>query len=339
MLPMTLRRLFGTLRRSVDTQKVVTRRVVRVTSLLMLAVACTWLCAAQQQAQQAPPASPAPSAAQTGAPAQTNTPPVGAAPVAKPQALSREAARRNAWQILNDGIAEQTSDRRGQAISALGTIGLRAEVVHLVESGLDDESLEVRQIAAATLGDMKSRSSIPKLRAALDDDSAAVSFTAAQALWNMNDRSGLSIFIQVLAGDRKATPGIIHKQWHDMKGKLRDPRALAELGAAETAGAFLGPAGFGVTVIEELARDKTSAARAISARVLAHDNSPDSHEALEEALDEKSWVVRASAAEALGRQGFPRDIDKLSPLLEDSRPEVRYSAAAAIVRLSPRRPS
>jgi HEAT repeat protein len=320
-------------------RNIVRHKAVRTVSLLILGGACTWLCAAQQQPQQPPAASSAPSAAQPGAPAQTTAPPAGAAPAAKPQPLSREAARRDAWQILNDGIAEKTSDRRGQAISALGTIGVRPEVVHLVESGLDDKSLEVRQIAAATLGDMKSRGSIPKLRAALDDDSAAVSFTAAQALWNMNDHSGLSIFIQVLAGERKAAPGMIHKQWHDMKEKLRDPRALTELGAAETAGAFLGPAGFGVTVIEELARDKTSAARAISARFLAHDNSPESHGALEEALGEKSWVIRASAAEALGRQGFIRDIDKLSPLLEDSRPEVRYSAAAAIVRLSPRRSS
>jgi HEAT repeat protein len=338
--------LFGEFMRNVTKRnKVDTRKAVRAMSLLMLALACSWLCAAQQQPQQAPAsgASPAPSAAQSGAqpgaPAQTTAPPAGAAPATSAKPLSREAARRDAWKMLNEGIAEKTADRRAQAISALGTIGVRPDVVHLVESGLDDSSLDVRQIAAATLGDMKSRGSIPKLRAALDDDSAAVSFTAAQALWAMNDHSGLSIFIQVLAGERKAAPGLIQKNWHDMKNKLRDPRALTELGAAEAAGAFLGPGGLGVTVIAELAKDKTSGARALSARLLARDNSPDSHEALEQALDEKSWVVRASAAEALGRQGAPHDIDKLSPLLEDSRPEVRYSAAAAIVRLAPRRPS
>jgi HEAT repeat protein len=121
-----------------------------------------------------------------------------------------------------------------------------------------------------------------------------------------------------------------------MQEKLHDPRALIELGASETAGAFLGPGGFGVTVIEELAKDKSSGPRAIAAKMLGHDNSEESREAIELALSEKSWVVRASAAEAMGRQGSPRDIDKLAPLLDDTRPEVRYSAAAAIVRLAPR---
>jgi HEAT repeats len=292
--------------------------------------------AARPQTQAPPPASPP--ATQQPPTQQTPTPatPEPAAPSAKPGPASREEARRKAWQTLNDGLAEKLSDRRVEAIAALGTIGIRPDVLRFVESGLEDKSLEVRQVAAVTLGDMKARSSIPKLRKALDDESVAVSFTAAQALWNMGDHSGLSIFVQVLAGERKTKPGIIHTQWHDMQEKLHDPRALIELGASETAGAFLGPGGFGITVIEELAKDKSSAPRAIAAQMLGHDKSDESREAVELALSEKSWVVRASAAEAMGRQGSPRDIDKLTPLLDDTHPEVRYSAAAAIVRLAPR---
>jgi HEAT repeat protein len=310
------------------------RQAAKTASLLVLAGLCG--AAARAQAQAPPSASPPaiehPAAQQPPAPV-TPEPPV---PAAKPHPLSHEQARLAAWKILNDGVAEKFSDRRAQAIAALGTIGVRPDVLRFVESGLDDKSLEVRQIAAATLGDMKARSSIPKLRKALDDESVAVSFTAAQALWGMGDHSGLSIFVQVLAGERKTKPGMIHSEWHDMQEKLHDPRALVELGASETAGAFLGPGGFGITVIEELARDKTSAPRAIAARMLGHDNSEESREAIELALSEKSWVVRASAAEAMGRQGAPRDIEKLAPLLEDSHPEVRYNAAAAIVRLAPR---
>ena len=297
---------------------------------------------ARPQTQAPPPASPPatqqPATTQQPPARQTPTPvtPEPAAPSAKPGTASREETRRKAWQTLNDGLAEKLSDRRVEAIAALGTIGIRPEVLRLVEGGLEDKSLEVRQVAAVTLGDMKARSSIPKLRKALDDESAAVSFTAAQALWNMGDHSGLSIFVQVLAGERKTKPGIIHTQWHDMQEKLHDPRALIELGASETAGAFLGPGGFGITVIEELAKDKSSAPRAIAAQMLGHDKSDESREAVELALSEKSWVVRASAAEAMGRQGSPRDIDKLTPLLDDTHPEVRYSAAAAIVRLGPR---
>lgn len=293
----------------------------------------------QAPSETAPPGS-SPAAQQPAAeqPRSAVTP-GPAASSAKPGPASREEARQTAWQILNDGLAEKLSDRRVQVIAALGTIGVRPDVLRLVESGLDDKSLEVRRMAALTLGDMKARSSIPKLRQALDDESAAVSFTAAQALWEMGDHSGLSIFVQVLAGERKTKPGLIHTEWHDMQEKLHDPRALIELGASETAGAFLGPAGFGVTVIEELAKDKSSAPRAFAAQMLGHDNSSESREAVELALSEKSWVVRASAAQAMGRQGSPRDIDKLAPLLEDTHAEVRYSAAAAILRLAPRPPA
>ncbi len=303
------------------------------TALFLIAALCVWPFAAYPRTSQRTAAPPASQNQQAPAPDANRD---ANSPAARSKPITREAAARESWTILQDSLAEKSSDRRASVISALGTIGLRRDVVKLVESGLHDKTLEVRQIAAATLGAMKSRSSIPQLRVALDDPSAAVDFTAAQALWSMGDRSGESIFIQVLAGERKASPGIFHTQWHDMQEKLHDPRGLAEFGAAETAGAFLGPGGFGVTVIEELARDKTSATRAISARALATDTSASSREALLQALGEKSWLVRASAAAALAQHGAARDIDKLSPLLTDNRAEVRYSAAAAIVRLSPR---
>ena len=307
------------------------RQAAQTASFLVLAALLAGQSGATARAQsQTPPPASSPATQQ---PAAKQPPPPA---TTGPSPASREQGRRTAWKTLNDGLAEKLSDRRVEAIAALGTIGIRPDVLRFVESGLEDKTLEVRQVAAVTLGDMKARSSIPKLRKALDDESAAVSFTAAQALWNMGDHSGLSIFVQVLAGERKTKPGMIHTQWHDMQQKLHDPRALIELGASETAGAFLGPGGFGVTVIEELARDKSSAPRAIAAQMLGHDNSEESREAVELALSEKSWVVRASAAEAMGRQGSPRDIDKLAPLLDDTHPEVRYSAAAAIVRLAPR---
>jgi HEAT repeat protein len=208
--------------------------------------------------------------------------------------------------------------------------------VALVENALSDESQLVRQTAASTLGDMKARTSIPKLRDALDDDSAAVSFAAAQALWQMGDDSGLSILIQVLEGERGVAPSFIHAKWHDIRKKMRDPKYLAEFGALQAAGAFLGPAGFGVGLVEEIAKDKSSGARALAAAMLARNSESGSRIALENALQDKSWLVRASAAQAMGTRGNSASIDLLAPLLEDSNAEVRYNAAAAVMRLSPR---
>jgi len=126
------------------------------------------------------------------------------------------------------------------------------------------------------------------------------------------------------------------QQLHEV---LHDPKALAELGSEQAAGAFLGPAGFGVTAAIELAKDKAAPARAISARLLADDTSDDAREVLREALQDKSWIVRAAAAEALGVHGSLKDVTTLVPLLDDQQKEVRYRAAAAIVRVTSRRAS
>jgi HEAT repeat protein len=238
---------------------------------------------------------------------------------------------------LKDGLEEKNYDRRAQVIAALGTIGLRRDVVSLIEGVLNDKDAPVRQAAVEVLGTMKSRGSIPKLQLALDDNSAVVSFAAAQALWTMGDRSGQDLFVEVLDGDRKVSTGLVRGGLQKVHEELHDPKALAELGSEQAAGAFLGPAGFGVTAAVELAKDKAAPARAISARLLANDTSDIAREVLREALQDRSWIVRAAAAEALGVHGSLNDVATLAPLLDDNQKEVRYRAAAAIIRVASRR--
>lgn len=255
--------------------------------------------------------------------------------LAQVPAQTRAAERRNmAWTYLRDGVDNKDADHRIQAVYALGTLDMQSESVPLIEAKLQDKDSLVRQAAAKTLGDIQASQSIPNLRAALDDKSAAVSFTAAQALWHMNDQSGASILAQVLAGDRGVSPGLIHSEWHDMHEQLHNPTSLAEFGAVQAAGAFLGPAGFGVAALEELAKDKTAGVRALSATLLSSGTDPGDRVLLEEALKDKSWLVRAAAAEALGRLGNQSDVEKLWPMMEKGRPAERYKAAAAIVRLT-----
>jgi HEAT repeat protein len=244
-------------------------------------------------------------------------------------------ARVAAWTCLQEGVSNKNADHRTQAVYALGTLGVQPDTVPLIEARLQDTDSFVRQAAAKTLGDMQARESVPKLHAALDDKSAAVSFTAAQALWRMGDQSGTSILAQVLAGERGVSPGLIHSEWHDMHEQLHNPTSIAEFGAVQAAGAFLGPAGFGVAALEELAKDKTAGVRAISAGMLGDGADPGDRVLLEQALKDKSWLVRAAAAQALGHAGDQSDIEKLVPMMDNSHPALRYKAAAAILRLTP----
>jgi HEAT repeat protein len=303
-------------------------------------------CVAVRGAQQAP-ASPPASTAQpksdstpVTAPAKTGVSPGVASDASTTMAaLSPAAATIKAWKCLNDGMAEKNYDRRAQAIAALGTIGLRQSAVTLIESGLKDKDVPVRQAAVEVLGTVKSRSSIPKLRVALDDTSAVVRFAAAQALWTMGDRSGQDLFLEVLDGDRKVSTGIVRGGLQQVHEEMHDPKALAELGSEEAAGAFLGPAGFGIKAAIELAKDNAAPARAISALLLAEDSTQDARDVLRDALQDKSWIVRAAAAEALGVHGSVNDVQTLAPLLEDSEKKVRYRAAAAIIRVASHRAS
>ena len=297
-----------------------------------------WALGAQQRPASPPPppaAQPKPGSAAAAAPGAT--PSVASAVSPDAAALSPAALSRKAWKCLTDGLAEKNYDRRAQVITALGTIGLRPDVVSLIEGSLNDKDAPVRLAAVDALGTMKSRGSIPKLQVALDDSSAVVGFAAAQALLIMGNRSGQDLFLEVLDGDRKVSTSLVSGSLHTVHEDLHDPKALAELGSEQAAGAFLGPAGFGVTAAIELAKDKGAPARAISARLLADDTSDNGREVLREALQDKSWIVRAAAAEALGVHGSLNDVTTLAPLLDDQQKEVRYRAAAAIIRITSRR--
>jgi HEAT repeat protein len=221
----------------------------------------------------------------------------------------------------------------------LGTIGLRRHNVSQIEGGLTDKDSQVRKAAVDVLGTMKSRGSIPKLRAALDDNSTVVSFAAARSLWAMGDTSGQDLFMEVLDGDRKASRGLVQGGLQQFHEEIHDPKALAELGSEEAAGIFLGPAGFGVLAAIELSKDKGALPRAITARLLANDTSEAARKALRDALQDRSWIVRAAAAEALGFHGSSGDVATLAPMLDDQQKEVRYRAAAAIIRVSSHRGS
>src|SRR6202451_538637 len=89
------------------------------------------LCVCARSAQQGPAPSPPPSGAQ---PKSDST--ATAAPT-KPGAavLSPATASSKAWKCLKDGLEEKNYDRRAQVITALGTIGLRRDVVSLIEGG------------------------------------------------------------------------------------------------------------------------------------------------------------------------------------------------------------
>src|SRR5215469_3766962 len=238
------------------------------------------------------------------------------------------------WEILTEGATDHNVIHRQEARAALGTVGPKPRAIRLIVAALEDHDPSVRQLAARNLGEMRARSAIPKLREALKDDSGEVCFAAAKSLWDMGDRSGRQVFIDILAGEKSNSPGLVKEQLSTAKKKLHDPKELAFVGAEEAAGALFGPAGWGIKIMKEVTKDRSASARAMSASILAHDRNEDSLQQLHDALWDRNWLVREAAAQALGASRQRDQISYLRDLLQDDKAAVRYMAAASIIRLS-----
>jgi len=211
----------------------------------------------------------------------------------------------------------------------LGLTPNDAKALKLAEKALDDDKPEVRSAAAAALGDMKSRTSIPKLREALDDKDPSVALAAAHSLDLMHDHSAYEVYYEVLTGQRKAGRGLIASQ----TSILKDPKKMAHLGFEEGIG-FIPFAGIGWGAIKAIRKDDSSPVRAAAAKVLAKDPDPAATKALADAVGDKSWLVRAAALEALAKRGDPSVLDTVQLYVSDEKDAVKYTAAAAVLRLT-----
>ena len=236
--------------------------------------------------------------------------------------------KEEAWQILNTACTGDKTSGRATAIRVLGLMPNDAKALKLAEKALDDDKPEVRSAAAAALGDMKSRTSIPKLREALDDKDPSVALAAAHSLDLMHDHSAYEVYYEVLTGQRKAGRGLIASQ----TSILKDPKKMAHLGFEEGIG-FIPFAGIGWGAIKAIRKDDSSPVRAAAVKVLAKDPDPAATKALADAVGDKSWLVRAAALEALAKRGDPSVLDPVEQSMSDEKDAVRYTAAAAVLRL------
>ena len=252
-----------------------------------------------------------------------------------PAAKAPEARPVTAWGLLMQGANSDKFRDRSDAVSALTILDYDRKAIAVISNALVDRDETVRMLAATSLGDIKARSAIPKVRAALDDKSPQVSFAAAQALWKMGDRSGRDIFYEVLDGERKVTPGPIKQRMRQARMDMHDPKALALIGVNEASSAFLGPFSMGVSMVEEYAKGGRTSIQALCAQLLSSDGDRETIEELTWALGDKNWTVRAAAARAVAKLDDRRALPQLkNMMLNDKSQPARFVAAAAVIRLN-----
>jgi hypothetical protein len=308
------------------------RTLLRIYALLLVV---GWLLSAPRQggalAWQSNPAQQQPAPTPPPAP---NTPP--AQPSAKPTSPASPAPAKissnpkgQAWQILEDACTGDKSGDRATAVLVLGLIPNDSRSAKLAQKALTDDRPEVRAAAAAALGNMQSKASIPKLKAALDDQDPSVALAAAHSLDLMHDTSAYEVYYEVLNGERKTGKGLIASQ----RSMLRDPKKMAELGFEEGIG-FIPFAGIGWGAVKAIRKDDSSPVRAAAARVLARDPDPATTEALIEATGDNSWIVQAAALEALAKRGDPSALSTVAKYMSDEKGAIKFTAAAAVVHLT-----
>lgn len=237
--------------------------------------------------------------------------------------------RKNAWETLWAGAHSSDAAKRSPAIRALGLLRPSPRVVKLAESGLKDQSSEVREAAATALGEMQSFSSIPKLKRALSDKSIEVALAAARSLLLLKENAGYGLYSAVLTGRRKSGQSLLSQELK----QIDTPKKMVEYAFDQGIG-FLPYAGYGMEVIQALKKKDNSPMRAAAARILESDPDPRSEKALARACSDKDWIVREAALRAIAMRGNPALLPSTEADMQDNNDTVRYVAAAATLRLA-----
>jgi HEAT repeat protein len=247
------------------------------------------------------------------------------------QAANESAAgTEKAWDMLDTAAASRKTGERADSIRALGLLPNDVHARNLARHALEDPKLEVRVAAATALGQMRCTESIPWLRKLLSDKKLPVVMAAAHSLRELkDDSSAYAIYFDLLTGTRKSNDGLIAQQLET----LHNPKELAKIGFSEGIG-FVPFAGIGWEAYRTMHKKDPNPARAVAARILAHDPDPATAAALVKATHDKNWIVRAAALEAIAEREDPSLQPKVEPGFADRNALVRFTAAAAVIRLS-----
>jgi HEAT repeat protein len=260
---------------------------------------------------------------------------VGAFLTLAPFPISAQTPLDQAWNILQAGATDKSSEQRIATMRVLQLIPGDAKAVGIAEKGLHDDDPGVRGAAALSLGAMNSKSAIPQLIAAgKSDNEGAVVMAVAKALIELGDEKGYEVYYAILTGQRKSGEGLVGGQEEEMKRLLRNPKQMEEM-AFEQGMGFVPFGGAGLKVYEAVRQGEANEVmvKATSIKILAKDPDPRSAKALVAATAENEWLLRSAAFDALARRGDRAVLPDVILGLKDQRQEVQLTAAAAVISL------
>jgi HEAT repeat protein len=227
----------------------------------------------------------------------------------------REAATISAYLedagFVDEAVARLRANRvwdRAEAAEFLGRARSRKGVPALV-AALDDDSEDVRTVAARSLAGIRDPATVEALASTLGCPSRWTVSMVAEDLMEMGPQA-VPALLDMLHSDTHATAVAAVK----ILGEIRDPRAT-------------------VSVVILLRSSENVNMRAQAAAALGKLGGLEARTALETALRDPAWQVRSQAAKALGRLAAPGTAPLLARAIFDSSWWVRVNSAEALAEL------
>ena len=256
------------------------------------------------------------------------------ATIAPGQAPAPDTSQRSR-DMLQQATQDKNPDIRKSAVEALSLIGPTDSLYQILTAMVQDEDVLVRVAAITSLGDLKSKGTIPILKKALDDPVPEVSLAAAKALYRLHDPDGLRFLLAVVSGESKGASSYLSQHERSASRLLHTPTKLFTVAAINAVGFVPLPGvGMAVSSAQGIVTQPDSSARAAALILIGSDHDTRLEPAVELDLSDKEWSVRAAAIHVVAMHPYPALRDSLIVLLDDKKPQVRFRAAAAYIRLA-----
>ena len=242
--------------------------------------------------------------------------------------------------VLRDTLLKYLSVLRGSEAATV--------IKYLEDAGFVDEAIVRlganhtwdRADAAEFLGRARSRKGVPALVAALDDESEDVRTVAARSLAGIRDPSTVEALASTLGRPSRWTVSMVAEDFMEMGPEavpalldMLDPdKHATAVAAVKILGEIRDPRAT-IPIVVLLRRAENLNMRAQAAAALGKLGGLEARAALETALEDPAWQVRSQAAKALGRLAAPGTGAVLARTIFDANWWVRVNCAEALAEL------
>lgn len=215
-------------------------------------------------------------------------------------------------------------------------------LIELTTLAADNDDPETKYWVIRSLGNIKSKMSLPMLFRSLDDDSEAIRDAAQKALANYGDEVTEDLFALFKSEKRRLLESVCNT-FKRMDAEIIVPKLCRALGKYDEQVSFwvrrtlCGFKNESHKKILDLLNDQSDEIRRQAAICLGQFAYEEDSNAIIELMKDESWPVRIAAAEALGQLGDTNAVPILAESLEDEDEDLAMTAMISLGKIGDER--